>query len=162
MISQIGFDNANILFSSEIRRQVLDYLQQCSNLVSSVKSYQILGNVNFSMAKESRYFNDIGTRMFVAGERIRGTHRSSDLAQKQNSASMYFFIIVSIIVSASLLVLTLFENVPALRTTTYVVAGFFLLVAIVIYVLEYSSYVRTDGDKKYWSQPAHTDMMDTP
>lgn len=162
LVNDITFNNGNKLFSSEMRRLVLEYMQQCSQLVSAVKSYQILGNVNYTMTKESRFFGDLDKQMNVAGEKIKNTHRSSDLVQKQNSASMYLFISLSVIIGASLLSLTAFENMPILRTITYAVAGFLTVLAIVIYVLEHSSYVRTDGDKKYWSQPPNTGMMITP
>jgi hypothetical protein len=159
LAASITFDEGNRLFSSEMRNLVLTYLTQCTNLVNAVKSYQILGNVNYTMTKENRYFNDMNKQIYVAGEKIKGTHRASDLVQKQNSAAMHFFITVSIIIGASLLSLTAFEDAPMLRTITYAVAGFFLVLAIVIFVLEHSSYVRTDGDKKYWSQPPNTGVM---
>lgn len=157
----INAENGTILFSGEMRRKVLEYLQKSAMLVTSVKSYQILGNINYTMAKESRYFNDMDTQMKLAGERIKGNHRSSDLMQKQNSASMYFFVSVSIIVGAALVSLVAFDESPMARLITYIVAGFFLVLAMIIYVLEHSSYVRTDGDKKYWSQPPNGGMMMT-
>jgi hypothetical protein len=157
----INDENGTILFSGEMRRKVLEYLQKCAMLVTSVKSYQILGNINYTMAKESRYFNDMDSQMKLAGERIKGTHRSSDLMQKQNSASMYFFVTVSIIIGAALVSLVAFDESPMVRLITYVVAGFFLALAMIIYVLEHSSYVRTDGDKKYWLQPPNAGMMMT-
>lgn len=162
LVDTITFGEGNILFSGEIRRKVLEYLQHCAMLVNSVKSYQILGNINYTMAKENRYFNDMNSQMTIANERIRGTHRSSDLVQKQYSASMYLFVTLSIIVGATLLSLVAFDGVAIVRTITFIVAGFFTVLALIIFVFEHSSYVRTDGDKKYWSQPPNTGVMMSP
>lgn len=161
IVRGISFANGNILFSGEMRRKVLEYLQHCTMLVNGVKSYQILGNINYTMSKENRYFNDMSGQMTIAGERIKGTHRTSDLVQKQYSSSMYFFISLSIIIGASLLSLVAFDEAPMARLITLCVAGFFVVLAVVIFVMEFSSYVRTDGDKKYWSQPPNTGVMMT-
>lgn len=162
MVASIQKDYGDILFSGEMRRQVLEYLQQCSILVSAVKSYQILGNINYTMAKENRYYTDMSSQITVSNEKIRGTHRTSDLIQKQYSANMYLFITLSIIIGATLLAFIAFDNYAGVRMFILGIAAFFVVLAIVIYVLEHSSYVRTDGDKKYWSQPANTGMMMSP
>lgn len=158
----ISIENGIILFSGEMRRQVLQYLQQCSMLVSAVKSFQILGNINYTMAKENRYYTDMNGQIVVSNEKIRGTHRTSDLIQKQYSANMYLFITLSIIIGATLLAFIAFDNYAGVRTVILGIAAFFVVLSFVIYVLEHSSYVRTDGDKKYWSQPANTGMMMSP
>lgn len=158
----ISIENGMVLFSGEMRRQVLKYLQQCTILVSAVKSYQILGNINYTMAKENRYYTDMNSQIIVSNEKIRGTHRTSDLIQKQHSANMYLFITLSIIIGATLLAFIAFDNYDGVRMIVLGVAAFFVILSFVIYVLEHSSYVRTDGDKKYWSQPANTGMMMSP
>lgn len=147
------------LYSLEMYRLVVGYLERCFNFTHSMNVYQTMGNVTYTMAKELRYFTDTNNRMQLTGEKMRNEYRASDLAQKQYNSSMYFFISVGIIVSATLLAYNGFASFGGVQTIALIAGGIILLIAIIIYILEYSGYVRTDGDKKYWGQPVNASAM---
>lgn len=147
------------LYINEMRSLVSKYLEKCYLFAHLMNISQTLGNAVSTIEKETRYFNDANERMMLAGNKMKNVYRNSDLVQKQYTSSMYFFITIGIIISVTLTAYLAFESLPGVQSFIMIGAGIVLLLAIIIYVLEYSGYVRTDGDKKYWGQPPNPGSM---
>jgi hypothetical protein len=157
MTTNVVVTEAVATYKNAIIEIARDYLVKLLLLVQNITSYRSFGNATYSMAKEYRYYKDHNQQLFNTGHKYRSAHKASDLHRKKYAATISLFIILSIIV-ALLVMGYIFANEKMPHAQPYVlgIGGFFTFVVFVFYILEITSYVRTDGNKKYWSQPDHS------
>lgn len=131
-----------------------EYIQYIAVLIQTITSYRSFGNVTYSMAKEYRYYVDHNTTLRNTGDKYRVAHRASDLYQKKHGATIYLCILLAIICSVmAIAYIWVGESAPFLQTYVLGLGGVIIFVIFVIYIMEITGYVRTDGDKKYWGKP---------
>lgn len=141
-------------YNNAINELARDYLQGTMTLLHALRSYRSFGNATYSMAKEYRHFREADEQLRNTGEKYKASYRSSDLYQKKYGATVYLFVVLSLlagIVAMGYVVAA--EKLPIAQPYILGVAGFFAFIVLAIYILEISGYVRTDGDKKYWGVP---------
>lgn len=131
-----------------------DYIQYITTLIQTITSYRSFGNVTYSMAKEYRYYVDHNTTLKNTGDKYRAGHRASDLYQKKYGASMYLCVLLAIVCSImAIAYIWVGQNAAFLQPFVLGVGGVAIFIIFVIYIMEITGYVRTDGDKKYWGKP---------
>ena len=153
--SDISLKNAVISgFNTAILDIARDYLHTTMALVQSISSYRSFGNATYTMAKEYRYFKDNNVQLKNTGEKYRALHRASDLYQKKYGASMYLFIMLGLIGTlTSMAYIAAQEKMPVAMPVALGVGGLLAFIVLVVFILEVTGIVRTDGDKKYWGNP---------
>jgi hypothetical protein len=137
----------------EIANHFLVYNQ---TMMDGINTYRAYGNLNNAMNKEYSFYQGANTRIKNAGAKVKSVYRVSDLEQKQFVTRMQFFLVLSIILSGTALVYVATEDHPSAKPFIFGIGGTLAVFAFVIFLLESTSYVRTDGDKKYWAQPTTT------
>ena len=150
----VSANNVISVYNTAILEAARDYLSSVLTLVQSLTNYKTFGSVTFTQAKEYRYFIDTNDSTRNTGEKYKSAHRASDLYQKKYGASVYLFVVLAILISITAMAyIGAAEKMPAAAPFVLGISGFVAFVTLVIYILEITGYVRTDGDKKYWGKP---------
>lgn len=153
--SYSGYTDVVIAANNYFYGQVSDYLTNTINLTNTLQTFSIYGNVNYSLEREQSYYQDTKDGLDVVNNKINSIYKISFLDQVQTTALMNFFLSVTIIAAATIIgYVALQEYLPALAKVWLGIGIFLIVVSLIIYVLEVSRRVRTDGDKIYWSHPS--------
>lgn len=126
------------------------YITSVRDINQNMQAYQLFNNATGALVKESRYFDESKQQLDLATRNHRAMHRISDLSQKQAAATTYYCVTMALVVSTTLLAIL---AVPQSSTAIVAAASVVTVAATTLYLLQRSSYVRTDGDKMYWGAP---------
>ena len=155
-----NWENLKDIYSRQMITLCAIYLEKVALLIHTISTFNTYKDVTYTMSKEIRYFTDTNSQMEIANEQLYGVHRVSDLTQKQKMAMTNLFIVIGIVVGLAILGHVGTEKkFTTMQPIILGVAGFVILIAVVIFIMQYTGFVRTDGDKKYWGQPVNTSFM---
>ena len=154
-LQNVGNDSYINYYNISAMDQVSIYLDNTFTLVTLLETYKAYGNMNTSMEKEVDYYNNIVSQLNNAQYKINRIYFASYINTIDISALLQLFQILTIIVAAFCtgFVLTDSDQLMFLRTWINVIACILAVIAIVIYLLEIKSRVRTNPAKVYWGNP---------
>ena len=136
---------------------VSTYLSNIINNTTALQSYNIYGNVNYALQKEKQYYTDTNKEIINVNARMDSVYKISFLDQTQRTALMNFLMSVTIISAAIAMAYVALEKYEKAARFVLYFGLFLITISLVIYILEVTQRVRTDGDKIYWGAPSsHT------
>ena len=127
------------------------YLQITIKNATALQSYQLYNNVNYSLEKESTYYNDTNNQLLNVNARMDSIYKMSFLVENQRTALINFLMSVTVISAATVMAYISVENYHTASKTVLIIGIILISISLILYILEISQRVRTDGDKIYWS-----------
>lgn len=154
-----GGDSAITSSQTAFLNEVKDYMASLGTIFFHLQSYRALSSSTYGISKEHRYFKDHEAQLRNMGNKYNAANRATDLYNRKHGASVYLFIVLAMLISAVTLAYVAAGQYSSF-TQPYViaVASVLAFVIVALYILDITSYVRTDGNKKYWQSPS-TDKL---
>lgn len=132
---------------------VVAYFTNIINNTNALQSYNLYGNVNYALQKEQNYYNDTNKGLINVNSRMDSIYKISFLDQTQKTALMNFLLSVSIISAATVMAYVAIEKYQNIAKYVLAFGLFLIAIALIMYILEVTQRVRTDGNKIYWGAP---------
>ena len=132
---------------------VVAYFTNIINNTNALQSYNLYGNVNYALQKEQNYYNDTNKGLINVNSRMDSIYKISFLDQTQKTALMNFLLSVSIISAATVMAYVAIEKYQNIAKYVLAFGLFLIAIALILYILEVTQRVRTDGNKIYWGAP---------
>ena len=133
------------------------YLVQTENLNIMLQSNNVYNNTNESLSKQLSYYNDASEQLVNSTDKIGSIYKSSYIMQVQYNSTIQLIKTLSIIIAGFTIAYVALESLE-ITGSVYMwiscIAGFFIVIALVIYMLEISVRVRTSPKQIYWGQPS--------
>ena len=131
----------------------IPYTIHIINNTNALQSYNLYGNVNYALQKEQNYYNDTNKGLINVNSRMDSIYKISFLDQTQKTALMNFLLSVSIISAATVMAYVAIEKYQNIAKYVLAFGLFLIAIALILYILEVTQRVRTDGNKIYWGAP---------
>jgi len=162
IIASIPVGNANYInyYNISLLDQVSNYLDNTFTLVTLLETYKAYGNMNASMSKEVSYYNSVVSQLNNAQSKINNIYFASYINTIDVSALLQLFQILTIIIAAFTTgyVLTDSDNLLYIRSWINYTAGILTVFAMIIYLIEVNTRVRTNPSKVYWVSPKNKSL----
>ena len=134
-----------------------EYLIETDNLNIVLASATVYGNTNQSLSKELSYFNDASEQLVNSNNKVDSVYKASYITQIEYSSAIQLFKTLSVVVAGFTIAYVALESLD-ITGSAYMwislIAAFFIVIAIIIYMLEVNSRVRTNPKQIYWGVPS--------
>lgn len=129
------------------------YLNNTITVSAYLDSHDMVQNVNRAMQRDAVKYDSINKDLKVSGRRLDDLGKYIDLTRVERNARMYMYLSLSLILACLAPLYIWADKHPNVRMGAMGVALFLALIVLVIHAFETTSFVRTDGNKKYWGTP---------
>lgn len=147
VINNAGVDAAGFMAN------VNAYLNITITASAYLDSHDMVQNVNRAMQRDAVKYDSINKDLKVSGRRLDDLGKFIDLTRVERNARMYMYLSLSLILACLAPLYIWADKHPNVRIGAMGVALFLALIVLVIHAFETTSFVRTDGNKKYWGTP---------
>ena len=135
-----------------------EYLSETENLNIILESNTVYNNATESLTKELTYFQDASEQLVNSNDKVHSVYKSSYITQIEYSASIQLFKTLSIVVAGFTISYVALESLD-ITGSAYMwitlIAALIIAIAVIIYMLEVNSRVRTNPKQIYWgNEPA--------
>lgn len=135
-------------------KQAALFAENTVTIVSFLDSYDLSLNMNRVMTEDQTKYSGLNNDLQVVARRLDDMTKYVDLQRVQRSSRVYLYITLTMILAVMLPLYVWAEEYPSVRIGMLVISGTLALIAMVIHAYDTTSIVRTDGQKRYWGQPA--------
>jgi hypothetical protein len=132
------------------------FLMNTIYLANMLQSNINYGNANVSVNKELEYYRGATQQLDNSTNTLRGTTGVIRLDNTVSHANMTFFLTMTIVIAMTVLAVVLTSKWPETHKYIYITASIVVVISIMLYIMDTSARVRTDGQKKYWGKPKYT------
>lgn len=130
------------------------FLSNTITLSNSLDSYDLATNMNKAMFNDSVKYTNTTQDIVVAGRRLQDMAKTVEVEKAQHNSFVYLFLTLTMVLAVMLPIYVWAANAPTIRMGIMVLSGAVAFMALLVHAFESTSIVRTDGQKKYWGQPA--------
>lgn len=139
---------------------ISEYLTATISNTNALQTYNIYGNVNFALQKEHTYYNNTDKLLTNVNSRMSSIYKISFLDQMQRTALMNFLMSITVITAATIMAYVAVQDYQTLSKVVLGIGFTLILFALIIYILEVTQRVRTDGNKIYWGDLSNATKND--
>lgn len=139
---------------------ISQYLTGTISNTNALQTYNIYGNVNFALQKEHTYYNNTDKLLTNVNSRMSSIYKISFLDQMQRTALMNFLMSITVITAATIMAYVAVQDYETLSKVVLGVGLTLIVLALIIYILEVTQRVRTDGNKIYWGDLSNSTKND--
>lgn len=145
-------------YVEDAKLQAVTYLENSRLLESQLQAYNAYRNLNQSMKKEINYFSDSSEQLLLADAKVTNASKTSYIQDVKFYALTNLLVSLSIIV-AGVTSAYVASNIagsasPVIQKYVLGFGGFFAFIALLIFILEVNSRVRTTPRQMYWLKPS--------
>lgn len=135
-----------------------NFLQNTINIALMIQTGNTYNAVNYAMTKEDYYYQTTRKQMEISSNKVDDVRGAYSLESYTNRARVSFFINLAIIIALTSGGAIATNGIPFLRNIILVGGSVAVVLALILYILDVSRRVRTEGDKMYWMQPIVTGL----
>ena len=139
---------------------ISEYLTATISNTNALQTYNIYGNVNFALQKEHTYYNNTDKLLTNVNSRMSSIYKISFLDQMQRTALMNFLMSITVITAATIMGYVAVQDYQTLSKVVLGIGFTLIVFALIIYILEVTQRVRTDGNKIYWGDLSNATKND--
>lgn len=136
---------------------VRTFVENTITVVSYLDSYDMAVNMNRAMFNDVDKYKNINNDLKVTDKRLADVTKYVDLKRVESNSRVYLFVTLTMILAVMLPIYVWAADRPSIRSWVMAVSGFIAFLALLIHAYESTSFVRTDGNKKYWGRPTAFD-----
>ena len=134
-----------------VYNQVDKYLDNTIVLTTTLDSYQLYGNVNYSLGNQEVYYTNAVNTLNNQDTNLQAAGNSVYLSQMRYSAIMNFIILMSLILSIFTTLYIASANYPTLQYWLFIIMLIAVLITLIVLFIELKRPVRTHAKQKYWA-----------
>lgn len=126
------------------------YIKNTSVLISQIDTYNAYHVVNYSIGNETTYFAGQKSEIGLTATKLENVFDIKTITKTEECARMNLFLTLAIITSATACANVATSSIPVLQQILTIIGGVLAVIAFILYVIDITYIVRTDGKRKYY------------